>query len=187
MDQADVIQNVVTGKSAHGMLVIAVWPQMDDETKSVVAGKMELALPPAQPGFKSAPGLGHWLAGISRNVPDDRKRGAVEFFRWFQTADAQIKHAQVGGTPVHQAAYSHPMSQEKKYRWMKPMSEALPLAVNIYNFPEAAEVIAVLELGLNRAVTGEITSVAALNSMAGEIQKVMAAKGYNTGVIEPLR
>ena len=187
MDQVDVIQNLVTARTAHAMMVIAAWPQMDDPTKSAVVDKMELAIPPAQPGFKSAPGLGHWLAGISRNVPDDRKRGAVEFFRWFQTGDAQIKHAQVGGTPVHRAAYEHPMSQERKYRWMKPMAEGLPLAVNIYNFPEAAEVIAVLELGLNQTIAGETTTVASLNSMADQIHKVMASKGYNTGKLDPLR
>lgn len=183
MDQADVLQQVVTGRTAHAVVVIAAWPQMDDPTKSAVADKMELALPPAQPGFKSAPGLGHWLAGISKNVPDDRKRGVVEFFRWFQTGDAQIKHAQVGGTPVHKAAYEHPMNQERKYRWMKPMAEGLPLAVNIYNFPEAAEVVAILELGLNQAVAGEATTAAALNTMADGIHKVMAEKGYRTGKI----
>ena len=187
MDQADVLQNMATGKTAHAVVVIAAWPQMDDPAKSAVVDKVELALPPSAPGFKPAPGLGHWLAGISKNVPDDRKRGAVEFFRWFQTKEAQIKHAQVGGTPVHKAAYEHLMAQERKYRWMKPMAEGLPLAVNIYNFPEAAEVVAVLELGLNRAVAGETTVVAALNTMADEIHTVMASKGYKTGKLEALR
>jgi multiple sugar transport system substrate-binding protein len=187
MDQADVIQAVATGRSAHAILVIATWPQMDDASKSAVVDKMELALPPSQPGKPSAPGLGHWLAGISKNVADERKRGAVQFFKWFQTAAAQIKYAQVGGTPVHKAAYAHPMSQERRYRWMKPMSDGLPLAVNIFNFPEAAEVIAHLELGLNRAIAGEITTVAALNGMAEEIHKVMGAKGYKTGKIDALR
>lgn len=79
------------------------------------------------------------------------------------------------------------MSQERKYRWMKPMAEGLPLAVNIYNFPEAAEVIAVLELGLNQAVAGEATTVVALNTMSDSIHKVMASKGYNTGKLAPLR
>jgi multiple sugar transport system substrate-binding protein len=187
MDQVDVIQNLVTGRTAHALLVIAAWPQMDDKEKSAVVDKMELAIPPSQPGNPSAPGLGHWLAGISKNVGDDKKRAAVEFFRWFQTAAAQIKYAEVGGVPVHKAAFEHPMSQERRYRWMKPMAEGLPLAVNIYNFPEAAEVIAHLELGLNRAIAGEITSVAALNTMADEIHKVMAAKGYKTGKVEALR
>ncbi|MBL8697818.1 MAG: extracellular solute-binding protein [Alphaproteobacteria bacterium] len=183
MDQADLIQNMVTNRTAHVMMVIAAWSQMDDPTKSAVVDKVELAVPPAQPGFRSSPALGHFLAGVSKNVPDDRKRAAVEFLRWFQTAAAQIKLAEVGGVPVHKAAYEHPMSQERRYRWMKPMAEGLPNAVNIYNFPESAEVIAVLELGLNQAIAGEVASAAALNSMADRIHKIMAEKGYKTGKI----
>jgi multiple sugar transport system substrate-binding protein len=48
-------------------------------------------------------------------------------------------------------------------------------------------VIAVLELGLNRAIAGEITSVAALNGMANEIADIMTKHNYRTGKLEPLR
>jgi multiple sugar transport system substrate-binding protein len=70
---------------------------------------------------------------------------------------------------------------------MKPLSEALKHAVNIYQFPEASEVIAVLELGLNQAVAGEITTVQALNGMADQIHAVMAKNNYKTGKLEALR
>ena len=61
---------------------------------------------------------------------------------------------------------------------MKPLAEALKYAVNLYQFPEASEVIPILELGLNRAIAGEISSTQALNSMSDEIQAVMAKYGY---------
>jgi multiple sugar transport system substrate-binding protein len=48
-------------------------------------------------------------------------------------------------------------------------------------------VISVLELGLNRAIAGEITTTEALNGMAGQVHDVMATRGYRTGRIEPLR
>jgi multiple sugar transport system substrate-binding protein len=107
--------------------------------------------------------------------------------RWFQTKDAQVAMAKFGGIPINAAAYDDPMSQERKYRWMKPLSEALKHAVNIYQFPEAAEVIPVLELGLNRAIAGEINSTQALNGMAEEIYTVMTKYNYKTGKLEPLR
>jgi multiple sugar transport system substrate-binding protein len=59
--------------------------------------------------------------------------------------------------------------------------------VNIYQFPEASEVIAVLELGLNQAIAGEITSTQALNGMADQIHAIMAKYNYTTGKLEPLR
>jgi multiple sugar transport system substrate-binding protein len=159
---------------------------MDDPDKSAVVDKVEYAVPPSAPGLPTAPALGHWLAGISRNVPDDRKRAAVEFLRWFQTKAAQLETAKAGGIPVNAAVYREPIAEERQYRWMKPLAEALPHAVNSYQFPQASEVIAVLELGLNRAVAGEIGSVEALNGMAGEIEKIMAGYNYRTGQISPL-
>ncbi|MFO1147499.1 MAG: extracellular solute-binding protein [Alsobacter sp.] len=187
LDQAEVIQNMVTGKTAHIMTVIAAWSQMDDPSKSVVVDKVEFAAPPHAPGFPTAPGLGHWLGGISRNVPDDRKRATVEFLRWFQTKDAQVAATKAGGIPVNAEAYKDPVADERKYRWMKPLAAALEHSVNIYQFPEASEVIAVLELGLNRAVAGEITSTQALNGMSDEIYAIMAKYNYKTGKLDPLK
>ena len=47
--------------------------------------------------------------------------------------------------------------------------------------------IPILELGLNRAVAGETTAVAALNDMAGQIHAVMAKYGYKTGALPGLK
>jgi multiple sugar transport system substrate-binding protein len=186
-DQAEVLQSFLTGKAAHVIAVIAAWSQMDDPDKSAIVDKAEYAPPPHSPGFPTAPALGHWLVGISRNVADGRKRGAVEFFRWFQTKDTQIALAKAGGMPVHAAAYEDPIVDERRFRWMKPLAAALPKAVNIYQFPEANEVIAILELGLNRAIAGETSSIDALNTMAGQIYDVMSRYGYRTAKLEPLR
>jgi multiple sugar transport system substrate-binding protein len=110
----------------------------------------------------------------------------VEFLRWFQTKEAQIASAKLGGIPVNAAAYRDPISQERKFRWMKPLADSLPHAVNVYQFPEASEVIAILELGLNQAVAGNIAAAPALNSMADQIHGVMTKYGYNTGKLPPL-
>ena len=123
--------------------------------------------PRMRPACRPGPALGHWLGGISHNVPDERKRAAVEFFRWFQTKDAQLANAKSGGIPLNAVVYTEPMAEERQFRWMKPLAAALPHAINPYAFPEASEVISVLELGLNRAIAGEISSVDALNSHVG--------------------
>ena len=186
LDQAEVIQNMLTGKAAHISVVVSAWSQMDDPDKSAVVDKVEFAVTPHAEGFSTGPGLGHWLGGIARNVPDDRKRSALEFLRWFQTKEAQLAYAKVGGIPVSAASYRDPIAQERRYRWMKPLGEALPHAVNIYQFPEASEVISILELGLNQAVAGNSTSVQALNGMAEQIFGVMSKRGYNTGKLPAL-
>lgn len=186
LEQAEVIQNMLTGKAAHIMVVVSAWSQMDDPDKSAVVDKVEFAVTPHAEGFSTGPGLGHWLGGIARNVPDDRKRSALAFLRWYQTKEAQLAHAKFGGIPVSAATYRDPIAQERRYRWMKPLGEALPHAVNIYQFPEASEVISILELGLNQAVAGNTTSVKALNSMAEQVFGVMTKRNYNTGKLPAL-
>ncbi len=187
LDQAEIIQALVTGHAAHASIVIAAWSQMDDPNKSIVVDKMEFAPTPHSPGLPPGPALGHWLGGVAHNVPDERKRGAVEFFRWFQTKAAQLANAQAGGIPLNASVYKEPMANERKFRWMKPLAAALPHAINPYAFPEASEVIAILELGLNRAIAGEITSVDALNSMSDDIHGVMEKYKYKTGELPPLK
>ncbi len=186
MDQADLIQNMVTGKTAHVMMVIAAWSQMDDPQKSAVVDKVEFAPTPHGPDHTTAPGLGHWLGGVAKNVPDDRKRATVEFLRWYQTKAAQMATAQAGGIPVSAAIYKEPIAQERRFRWMKAVGDSLPHAVSTMNFPEASEVIPILELGLNQAIAGETKSVAALNGMADQIHAVMAKYNYNTGKLPNL-
>ena len=134
------------------MAVVSAWSQMDDPDKSAVIDKVEFAPTPHAPGFSTASGLGHWLGGIAKNIPDDRKRGAFEFLKWFQTREAQLANAKFGGIPINAASYRDPISQERKFRWMKPLADSLQHAVSVYQFPESSEVIAILELGLNQAV-----------------------------------
>ena len=162
---------MVTGKTAHIMMVIAAWSQMDDPDE--VGGRRQgrvRAVPPHAPGLPTAPGLGHWLGGVAKNIPDDRKRGdggvpALVPDQGRADCDRQgRRHPDQRREPI--AIRSR---EERKYRWMKPLAEALQHAVSIYQFPEASEVIAVLELGLNQAVAGEITAVQALNGMADQI------------------
>ena len=69
---------------------------------------------------------------------------------------------------------------------MKSIADSLPHAISALKFPEASEVIPVLELGLNQAIAGETKSVAALNSMADQIHAVMAKYKYNTGKLPNL-
>jgi multiple sugar transport system substrate-binding protein len=180
-DQAQIVQALVTGHCAHASMVVAAYSTMDDPNQSAVVGKIDYAPTPHAPGLPPGPALGHWLGSIAHNVPDDRKRAALEFFRWFQTKDAQLINLKSGGIPLNASVYNEPIADDPKNRWMKPLAAALPHAINPYDFPEATEVVAVLELGLNRAIVGEISSSDALNSMADDIYKVMEKYKYKTG------
>jgi multiple sugar transport system substrate-binding protein len=186
--QAQVIQNLVTGKAAHGILVIAAWAQMDDPTKSAVAGKIEFAVPPHAPGHLPGPGLGHFLGGIPRNVPRDRQMAALAFLKWFQTREAQVIYAKAGAPPVRLDVLADPsLNTRPEFRWMKALAEGLKSARQPWTVPEGAQLTAVLDLRLNQAVTGELPAAAALNTAAAELHDIMQKAGYRTGRLPDLK
>lgn len=187
LTQGDLIQLLVTGKLAHTVLPAAAWAQMDDPNKSAVVGKVGYATLPSAEGFPSTPALGHWLGGIPKNIPDARKQAALAFLDWFQQPETQIKYAELGGAPVSAAAYESDFAEKEENRYMLAMREASPLAKGMWTIPEGAELAAVMELGLNRAVAGEITVVEALNSMAADLEKILADADYATGRLPDLK
>lgn len=186
LTQGDLIQFLVTGKAAHAVLPVAAWSQMDDPNKSIVPGKIDFTTLPHAEGFSSTPALGHWLAGIPKNLPDEQKVAALEFLKWFQRPETQIAYAEMGGAPVSAAAYESDFAERPENRYMLAMRTASPQAKGLWTIPEGAELAAVLELGLNRAVAGEITVVDALNSMAADMEKILSDAGYKTGRLPDL-
>ena len=126
--------------------------------------------------------------------PEVRRLAAEGKLEWverdFQPSDLDGNFIVIAATDVpkvNAAVYRDPIARERRYRWMQPLAAALPHAVNIYQFPQASEVTAILDLDLNRAVAGEITAADALNSMSEQIYAVMAKYDYKTGKLPPLR
>jgi multiple sugar transport system substrate-binding protein len=185
--QAQIIQNMVTGRAAHALLVIAAWSQMDDPNKSAVVGKVNAARVPRSANGKPAPVLGHWLAGIPKNVPRARQTAALAFLDWFQGRGTQVKYLQAGSPPVRQDVLSdQALWKDPKNRWMSAMADSSAHARLMWSVPEGAQIGDVLELRLNQAVIGELSSARALNTIADEAHAIMQKAGYKTGKIAPL-
>lgn len=184
--QSDVITAMATGKAGHIIAVLAA-AQFDDPDKSAVVGKVGFAPPPHAEGFKSSPPLGHWLGGIPKNIPADRQAAALAFLNWFQTPAAQKAYAQNGSPPVSRAVLELAMANEEKYRWMKALAAALPLARLPFVIAESSQVLAVTELRLNQAIAGDLKPAEALNTMATEIAAVMTKAGYKAPRLADLK
>ncbi|HEX2885194.1 extracellular solute-binding protein [Vineibacter terrae] len=185
--QGQVIQLLLTGKVAHAMNVIAAWSQMDDPTKSAVVDKINVAVAPKGPGGVPAPTLGHFIGGIPKNVPPERKKAALAFLAWFQKYESQVKYAEFGSPPVRMDVLGGPMSKERKNRFMKALLDSAPYARMMHTIPEGAQINAVLELRLNQAVIGEQTPAAALNLAAQEVFDIASKAGYRTGRLPDLQ
>jgi multiple sugar transport system substrate-binding protein len=131
--------------------------------------------------------LGHWLAGIPKNVPKARQTAALAFLNWFQTRGSQVKYLQAGSPPVRQDVLSdQALWKDPKNRWMSAMAESSSFTRLMWSIPEGAQIGDVLELRLNQAVIGELTSSKALNMIADESHAILVRSGYKTSKIAPL-
>ena len=127
------------------------------------------------------------LAGRkSKNVSKERQQAALSFLKWFQTQNAQVEYTKAGSPPVRLDVLGSEMASKPEFRWMKAMREGLPLGRQMWKVPEGAQIVAILELKINQAITGELSTAAALNTAAREIEDVMAKGGYKTGRLPDL-
>jgi len=186
LGQGDLIQLLATGRAAQGMAVIAAWPSFEDPTKSAVVGKISTTVVPGPAGAKPGIVIGNWHFVVPKSSPDDRKRAALAFSRWFLTAGAQRAYAEGGGIPVRSDTFTSDLASQPKFRWMKAYIDSQPFARQELGFAEGAQVEQILGLRLNQAVIGEISAARALNLAAAEIEALLRQSGRRTGLLAPL-
>ncbi|MCM0018854.1 MAG: extracellular solute-binding protein [Tagaea sp.] len=184
---ADVIQQVLTGRAAHAMIVIAAWSQMDDPARSAVVGKIDVVVAPGSDSGPSSPTLGHFVGVVPRNVPPERQHAALAFLAWFQKRENQVKYAEAGSPPVSRAVLASDLARDPKNRYMPAVLDSVTTARMMYTVPEGPRIVSVLEQRLNQAVIGEIGSAEALNRISAEVHQIMAGAGYRTGRLGDLR
>jgi multiple sugar transport system substrate-binding protein len=186
LGQGDLIQALATGKLAGGHAVVAAWPTFDDPKKSAVVGKMQVAVLPAAKGLKPGVVIGDWDLGIPKNIADDKKRGALAFFKWFLTAGAQLAYLESGGIPVRSDTFTSAAAAKPENRWMKAYLDSMPHAKQVLGYAEGPAVEAIIGLRLNQALIGEMSTGKALNTMAEEIMAAFQKSGRKTGMLAKL-
>lgn len=180
--QGKLIQLLTTGKVAQGVVVVAAWAQMDDPAKSIVASKIDFAPVPAGP-VKASTTLGHFIGAIPKNIPDDRKKAAMTFLKWFQSTEAQKTYIESGGVPVDTEVLKEYSPKDAKYRWASALATSYGHTDNFMP-AEGGAVVPIMDLRLNQAVIGELKPKEALNLAAKEMADALKAKGYKTGYTE---
>lgn len=185
--QGEMIGHVLTGKAAQAGIVVAAQAQMDNPEKSAVVGKVGFALFPRPADGKHNPVFGTWQMGVPSNISDDRKQAAMEFVEYFLSEGAQVEYAKGGGIPVNTNVLRGPLSEEERFRWMKPYAATLELATAVLQYAEGPQVEQAIGLRLNQAVIGEMSAEEALNAAADDIMKIFKDSGRNTGMLPMLK
>jgi len=187
ISQGQAIEALVTGKTAHIVAVIAAWGQVDDPDKSAVVDKVNAALIPKGPTGIRASRAGHWIGAIPRNVPEAKKRAALEFLKWFQRRDVQVKYTEFGAVPVRWDVAQSDLAKQRKFRFLPALAENSKIAKMPFPLAEARQVTEILNLRLNEAITGARSDKDALNTSAAEIYEVVKGAGYKTGKLPDLK
>ena len=176
--QGELIQLLSAGRAAQAIAVIAAWGALENPNESRVAGQMSAALIPAGPGGTHASSAGHWVAGIPRNVPEDRQAAALAFLDWFQSQEKQVKYVEAGGVPVRGDLAKTDLAAQDAYRFLEAYSANAENAVMGLPFAAAAEASDGMALHFNRAVIGEETPEAALNAAAKALASILERNGF---------
>lgn len=186
LGQSDVIQLIATGKAAQGMVVAAAWPSFEDPSKSAVVGKLNAAPVPRPENGKNGAVIGNWHFVVPKSVPEDRKKAVIAFSNWFLTQEAQRTYLEAGGIPVRTDVLSGDLANDPKYRWVQAYLDTQEFASQVLGFAEGPQVEQVLGLRLNQALIGEMSSAAALNAAASDIEQIFQNSGRKSGSLPPL-
>jgi multiple sugar transport system substrate-binding protein len=185
LGQADVIQLMAVGKAAMVEVVIAAWANFQDTNKSMVAGKVAAAVNAAPTGHPPGVIIGNWHFVIPKNIPVERQKADMAFFKWFLTKDAQTAYAEAGGIPVRSDVLSE-LAVQPKYAWMAAYNESMKIGQQELGYLEGPAVEQAIGLRLNQALIGDMSSGKALNTAAAEMRDIFARSGRRTGMLPPL-
>jgi len=169
--QGDLIATLSTGRAAQAHTVAAAYSHFDNPKESVVPYKIQPTVVP-----KSPYGIRKPIAGIQTwGVPKGSKNPelALEFIKFFTSYEGQMIWAKNGGVPTRKDVYTSELAQQKKYRYLKAMSESIPYHTSwdwtIVHF----QMQDVLGRHLNAAVVGLETAEEALDAAARELVEIM--------------
>ena len=176
--QAELIQLLSTGRAAQAIAVMAAYSSLNDPSSSIVAGQIGTALVPTKEGHPHSSAAGHWMAGISGNVSEEKQAAALDFLQWFIDRDTQVSYVEMGGVPVRSDLASD-FEGNPEFDFLPAFSANAEVSQMNMPLIEGVELRDIISLELNRALIGEISPTEALNSAARRMNDTLVKAGYD--------
>src|SRR3954447_20473512 len=145
------------------------------KTKEDILKKLGFAtLPKGKTDFVPLGGMG---MHISKYIPADKQAEALNFMKWFQSADVQKKWAQLGGVPGRKDVQSSPEFLEAM-PYNNVYTESVPRLKDFWNLPSYAKLVNIHSTEVNAALSGTEQPDAALDKLASQEQAVLDESGH---------
>lgn len=139
-------------------------PQLNDTSKSKVAGKVAIAPMPGNVGLN-----GGWGWAIASNAT--HKEEAWKFIKWVESPEIAKKRALMGGAPTRRSMFTDKDVTEK-YPWYPEVLKILEHARPVPEFQYSAQMIEVVGRELSLAATDQKPIKAALDDAARELDQL---------------
>ncbi len=178
--QAEVISLMQSGRALQAHLISAAALQMDNEAESSVPFTVNYSVIQRPSDGVHAPTSGPAMMGIPAHIQDTQKQAAYDFLTWLMNKDAQMQHAQAGGAPVNEDAYTSELADQEEFRYMKAAVESVPYMQRSVAYPFAPEVLEVTERRLNEIAGGLLEPKEGLDTMASELADVTREAGFSS-------
>lgn len=152
---------------------------IEDKSKSTVAGKTLFGVLPPPAGKAAKPNMWHWMAGI--NAKSANKEAAWLFLMWATSKQTSALSAAAGlATPRSSAwqtsAFRDRFGAQAADAALKNLQAADgDLFKAAWFHPKAAEILDAIGIAVNEVVTGSKDAAAAFKDADGKVTKVLGA------------
>jgi len=119
--QGDIIGLLSTDRVAQAIVVAAAYSHFANPKESTIPFKVDCTVIPKARDGVHATTVGVWMMGIPTG--SIHKKAAFEFMKWATSKESQIMFAKFGGVPVRADVYTSPLAEEKRFRYLRAMSE----------------------------------------------------------------
>lgn len=174
VDQAQVVAAMQSGQALQGHLVAGVAPQLDDEAKSRVAGKVGYAVIPAG-SAGPAPTSGTWVLGIPVGIADERAKAGLAFMQWLVSKQTMMQWAEAGGTVTRTDVLKEASGAD--HPELTAIRDSLQYIHGGLRFPFSTDMLNSTEVNLNQVVAGQKTPKAGLAAIAQDLRAATSKAG----------
>jgi multiple sugar transport system substrate-binding protein len=120
--------------------------------------------------------LGGMGMHVSKYAPAERQAEALNFIKWFEQPEIQLKWAAAGGVPSTKEALASPEFLDAA-PWNKVYADSVPRMRDMWNVPEYAKLVNIENTNVNAALNGAKDPMEALDAIAKEQQAVLNQSG----------
>lgn len=146
----------------------------DDETESQVAGKVGYAVSPKGSNGQAAL---FGCQGTGINAWSQHKAEAWQYLQFWQSKETQA--ALMDDAPSGFVSARNDLREKVTHPWQKVFLDSIPYLRDIWNIPEYAQLLQILQTELNLAYVGQKESQKALDDAAQAQQQVLDSSPGN--------